>query len=69
MSKSKTISFPLFGILGLIFVTLKLAQIGVVANWSWWLVLLPFWGPVAFALSILALIALIAGVIAIIDSK
>ena len=31
-------------VLGLIFVTLKLT--GVIA-WSWWWVLLPFWGPVA----------------------
>lgn len=36
-------SFPILGILGLIFVTLKLAGIGVVAAWSWWLVLLPFY--------------------------
>lgn len=35
-SKSKTASFPILGILGLIFVTLKLAEIGVVATWSWW---------------------------------
>lgn len=35
--------FPILGILGLIFVTLKLAGIGVVAAWSWWLVLLPFY--------------------------
>lgn len=36
-------SFTILGILGLIFVTLKLAGIGVVAAWSWWLVLLPFY--------------------------
>lgn len=39
-------SFPILGILGLIFVTLKLAGIGVVAAWSWWLVLLPFYIPI-----------------------
>ena len=44
-SKSKTVSFPILGILGLIFVTLKLAEIGVVATWSWWAVLSPFWVP------------------------
>lgn len=36
-------------LLGLIFVTLKLAGIGVVASWSWWAVLSPFWVPVAIA--------------------
>lgn len=30
-------------VLTLIFVTLKLAQIGVVASWSWWWVLSPLW--------------------------
>ena len=46
-------SFPIFGILGLIFITLKLAGIGTVAAWSWWIVLLPFYGPIALVLSLL----------------
>ena len=33
-----------FGILGLIFITLKLMAI---IDWSWWLVLLPIYGGVA----------------------
>ncbi len=34
-----------WGVLGLIFVVLKLTE---VINWSWWWVTLPFWlGPVA----------------------
>ena len=53
-SKSKTASFPILGILGLIFVTLKLAEIGVVATWSWWAVLSPFWIPLAIVLGIFA---------------
>ena len=52
MSNSKTVSFPILGILGLIFVTLKLAGIGVVATWSWWWVLSPFWIPLAIVLGI-----------------
>ena len=59
MDKSKTASFPLLGILGLIFVTLKLAGIGVVATWSWWWVLSPFWIPLAFVLGLF----LVAGVL------
>ena len=59
MSNSKTASFPVLAILGLIFVTLKLAEIGVVATWSWWWVLSPFWIPVALVLGIF----LVAGVL------
>jgi hypothetical protein len=33
-------------ILFLIFLTLKLAEIGPVQHWSWWLVTAPLWGPV-----------------------
>ena len=54
MSNSKTASFPVLAILGLIFVTLKLAEIGVVATWSWWAVLSPFWVPLAIVLGIFA---------------
>ena len=56
-SKSKTASFPILGILGLIFVTLKLTEIGVVATWSWWWVLSPFWVPLAIVLCIFAVVA------------
>ena len=55
-SKSKTVSFPTLGILGLIFVTLKLAEIGVVVTWSWWWVLSPFWIPLAIVLAIFAVV-------------
>jgi hypothetical protein len=56
------VSFPLFGILGLIFVTLKLAEIGAVASWSWWLVLLPFYGPVALVLTLMLVALIVVGV-------
>lgn len=61
MGKSKTVSFPILGILGLIFVTLKLAEIGVVATWSWWWVLSPFWIPLAIALGLLVVAGVIFG--------
>jgi hypothetical protein len=57
MSSNKTASFPILGILGLIFVTLKLTEIGVVATWSWWWVLSPFWIPFAVALVMLGIVA------------
>jgi hypothetical protein len=54
--------FPLLGILGLIFITLKLSGIGVVATWSWLWVLSPFWIPLAIAFSLIG-IAMIFAVI------
>jgi hypothetical protein len=48
--KNKTtinFSFPLFSIMFLIFMTLKLMN---VITWSWWWVTAPLWGPLAFVL-------------------
>lgn len=69
MNKSKSVSFPIFGILGLIFVTLKLTEIGTVATWSWLWVLSPFWLPFAVVLGIAAVVGLIAITIAYLDKK
>ena len=35
--------FPILSILFLIFLTLKLSGVGVVATWSWWAVTSPLW--------------------------
>ena len=56
-SKTPTVQFPLLGILGLIFITLKLT--GYI-TWSWMWVLSPFWIPFA----ILAVIFLIVFIVA-----
>jgi hypothetical protein len=45
--------FPILGILGLIFITLKLT--GHIA-WSWWWVLAPFWIPITIVVFGLVLI-------------
>ncbi len=42
-------SFPIVGILGLIFVTLKLCR---VIDWSWWWILSPWWIAIGVALAI-----------------
>ena len=44
--------------LTLIFITLKLCHI---IDWSWWLVLLPLWGVMAFSFSCAALIGFYVG--------
>ena len=43
-------------ILFLIFLTLKLAGLGVVATWSWWWVFSPLWIPLGL-IGVLTLIA------------
>lgn len=45
------------GLLGVVFVTLKL--IGTI-DWSWWWVTAPFWGPAALVLAIIVFMACFA---------
>lgn len=52
-------SLSVVGLLGVVFVTLKLCN---VINWSWWWVTAPFWGGLAIGSAIL----LVAGIIALI---
>ena len=52
-------------VLFLIFLTLKLAEVGPVAKWSWWWVTSPLWIPLAL---IGTIVAIVVG-IAIITSK
>jgi hypothetical protein len=58
-------NFPILGILGLIFITLKLT--GVI-GWSWWWVLSPFWIPVLVVAGILVF-ALVLALITSASSK
>lgn len=44
------------GLLGVIFVTLKLCN---VIDWSWWWVTLPFWGGVALIIGLFFIVLLI----------
>lgn len=50
-------SFPILGILGLIFITLKLT--GHI-TWSWWWVLAPFWAPFAVIIAIAIIVFIVA---------
>lgn len=43
------------GMLGVLFVGLKLTH---VINWSWWLVLLPFWGPLGAWLGLIVAVVI-----------
>lgn len=56
-SKNVTVQFPILGLLGLIFITLKLT--GYIA-WSWLWVLSPFWIPLAIAAVIFLVVFIVA---------
>ena len=65
MSKSNSVQssggIGILGLLGVLFVGLKLAGI---ITWSWWYVTLPFWGGIALVLSILAVVFIGALIVA-----
>lgn len=67
MSNQKTVAqssgVGFFGILALIFIGLKLAEVGVVATWSWWWVLSPLWLPLAVGLGVVIIFYLVALVV------
>ena len=64
MSETKTVSsggISFCSLLAIVFITLKLAQIGPVAAWSWWWVLSPLWIPLVLGILVLLAIIVIVG--------
>jgi hypothetical protein len=51
-SSTTTSSVSLSTLVFIVFLVLKLANIGVVATWSWWWVTSPLWIPVLFVLGL-----------------
>jgi len=54
---SSHVGIGLAGALFLIFLVLKLTEVGAVAHWSWWWVTSPLWLPFVVVISIFALAA------------
>ncbi len=52
-----------FTLLGVLFVVLKLAGVTQVAGWSWWIVLLPFYGGAALWLLFVGIMVAFAAVL------
>jgi Flp pilus assembly protein TadB len=52
MSESRTGGIGFFGLLTIVFITLKLTNY---IDWSWWLVLAPLWIPLAIIFAILVI--------------
>lgn len=65
-SESGSQSICVVGLLGVVFVTLKL--LGVI-NWSWWWVTAPFWGGLVLVLIILFIFFLVSLIAMIIKRK
>lgn len=61
VNRRETGGVGLFGLLGLLFIGLKL---GGAIGWSWWWVLAPFWGPIALVVPAMIGVFLMAGWIA-----
>ena len=57
-------AFPLFPILFLIFLTLKLCS---VIAWSWWWVTAPLWGPCAVLLVVFAVVGAVYGLFCVVS--
>jgi hypothetical protein len=57
-----------FSMLAIVFITLKLLGITAVANWSWWWVLSPLWGPIAFVIAIVIFVLIIYGFISLVNA-
>jgi hypothetical protein len=59
----------LCGMLAVLFIGLKLGEVGVVATWSWWAVLAPLWVPFLILVVLLLLCAIAIGLIKICEPK
>jgi hypothetical protein len=55
MSESKTGGIGFFGLLTIVFITLKLTDY---IDWSWWWVLSPLWIPFAIIVLVIVLLAM-----------
>lgn len=57
--KATTGGFGIGTVLFLIFLTLKLAEVGPVAKWSWWWVTFPLYAPLLVVLFLVVVTGLI----------
>lgn len=65
--KSDFSNVGIFTVVFLIFLTLKLANIGSVAQWSWWWVTSPIWIPIGALVAILIIVGIISIILTILE--
>jgi len=58
-NNSKSTGVGFCGLLFLVFLVLKLAKIGAVADWDWWWVTSPLWIPTAIVIAIIILYVIV----------
>ncbi len=72
-SSSSSSGISLCGMVFIVFLFLKLAEIGAVATWSWWWVTSPLWIPFALLIGITAIVLavglLVMGICALLGKK
>ena len=65
--KATTGGLSIGTVLFLIFLTLKLAEVGPVANWSWWWVTSPLWLPAVIVFGFFLFVLLLKALFSIFD--
>lgn len=55
-SEAPRVGVDLWGVMFVALATMKLCEVEAVANWSWWWITAPLWGPLALIL-VVALLA------------
>ena len=68
-SNKSSAGIGLCGGVFLIFLALKLAQVGVVASWSWWWVTAPLWLPLVAVIGILLIFFIISVLVNVLSRK
>lgn len=63
MSKESNGSGGGIGLMGVLFVVFLVLKLCGVIDWSWWLVTLPLWGPIALVLAIMAVLFVFVGLV------
>lgn len=69
MSKSECSSHSIgfLGMLAILFIGLKLGEVGIVARWSWWWVMSPLWLPLAILLVIAAIGGMLMFIVSVVE--
>lgn len=63
-AEARSVGIGFFGLLAIVFITLKLTGF---IDWSWWWVLAPLWGPIALLAWAFLLGAVLIGLAIIFD--
>lgn len=63
MSDKTVVQSQGIGVLGFLTIIFVIAKLAGIIHWSWWLVLLPLYGGLAFMLVLLLVFGIVAGVV------